>query len=129
MPEMLCTGNQEKLRDSSRNAQDTHNLSVLVLAAIAMVGGGTVAAESAAKSLRMFAVPGGAIGKGRQPFHGQTGYGCLGRLLHARHVLLVQPGPLGQRVIGHDVLLDETADSCADTGLHDPNLGRSAARQ
>jgi hypothetical protein len=61
--------------------------------------------------------------KGRQRLHGKAGHGPV-RLLHARHVLPVQPGAFGERVIGHDVLLDETADSCADSGLHDPKLGR-----
>lgn len=88
--------------------------------------GVAVTANHPAEALRVPAVPGTAAGKRRQRIHGKSGNGCPGDSLDARHVLLVKPGPLRQRVIADNVLLDEVSDGYADSGLHVPNLGTFA---
>lgn len=65
--------------------------------------------------------------KRRERLHRPPCHRLHSGLLHKGHILLVKPGAFGERVIANDVLLDETADSCADSGLHDPKLWTSAA--
>lgn len=91
--------------------------------------GGPVIVQPSSKALRMSAVPRVSARKRWQRLHSHARNSRPCRHLHARHVLLVKPGPPGEGVVGHYVPLDEAADGCADSGIHDLNLGRSKASQ
>jgi len=91
--------------------------------------GGIVIVQPSPKALRMSAVPRVSATKRWQRLHSQARNSRPCRHLHARHVLLVKPGPLGERVVGHYVPFDEAEDGCDDSDLHDLNLERSKASQ
>ncbi|MFC7850177.1 hypothetical protein ACFUTU_17040 [Arthrobacter sp. NPDC057388] len=69
-----------------------------------------MAASPPPKGLRVLAVPGVADRKRWQRIHRKTRHRGPAGFLCTGHVLLIQPRPLRERVIGDDVLLDEAAD-------------------
>ncbi len=69
-----------------------------------------------------------ALRKRRQRINRETRHCGPREFLCAGHILLVQPRPPWERVIGDDVLLDEAADGYADSGLHVLNLETVAER-
>lgn len=88
---------------------------------VCLVRGRTVTSPHAVVGSAVAAVP-EPLRQRRQRLHGKASHRNSRRQLLPRHVLPIEPRPLGVGIVGDDVLLDKASDGCADSRLHDPKL-------